>query len=124
MKGVLHIFLFISFLLLATLLVLRFLWPELVIHRPLGYALSLTWPFALFLGLQLWSNLSSGTGSLGTVIVSISTAIIFGATAVVLNLGFFDTAPTKQSIEVVCVTATPIVFLVWLVILWRSNRKP
>lgn len=48
-----------------------------------------------------------GTGSAGVVIVYISTAIVAGTTSVVLNLGLFDAAKTKQSIEMFCITATP-----------------
>ena len=123
MKGILRIFLPISAVLLATLLALRFGWPELVVKQSTGYALSLTWPFALFLGLGLWSNLNLGTGSAGIVIVFISTAIVAGTTSVFLNLGFFDTAPTKQTLEMFCIATTPIILLVWWKILWRGNRR-
>ena len=123
MNGILRIFLPISLALLATLLVLRFGWPELVVKQSTGYALGLAWPFALFLGLGLLRNLSLGTGSVGIVIVFISTAIVAAATSVVLNLGFFDTAPTKQTLEMFCITTMPIVLLVWWKILWRGIRK-
>lgn len=122
MNGILRIFLPISSALLAALLVLRFGWPELVVKKPTGYALSLTWPFALFLGLGLWRNLNLGTGSAGIFIVYISTAIVAGTTSVVLNLGLFDAAETKKSIEIFCITTTPIILLVWWKILWLGNR--
>jgi hypothetical protein len=122
-NGILRIFLPISLALLATLLVLRFGWPELVVKQSTGYALSLAWPFALFLGLGLWRNLSLGTGSAGTVIVYISTAIAACATSIVLNLGFFDTAPTRQTLEMFCISTMPIVLLVWWKMLWRGDRK-
>lgn len=123
MDGMVRIFLSISFALLATLLILRFGWSELVVQQSTGYALSLTWPLALFLGLGLWNNLNLGTGSAGMVIVSISTAIVAGTTSFVLNLGFFDTAPTRQYLEMFCITTMPIIGLVWWKILRRASRK-
>ena len=123
MDGMVRIFLLISFAILATLLMLRIGWPELVVKQSTGYALSLTWPLAFFLGLGLWGNLNLGTGSAGMVIVSISTAIVAGTTSVVLNLGFFDAAPTKQKLEMFCLTTMPIIVLVWWEILRRGNRQ-
>lgn len=123
MNGFSRACMLIGLALLVTLLVLRFGWPELVVKQTMGYALGLTWPLSFFLGLGLSRGLNLGTGSLGSVIVSSSTAVVAGATNVFLKLGFFETAPTKQSIEMFCIAATPIVFLVWCIIQWRTNRK-
>ena len=114
--------LLVSLALLATLLVLRFVWPELVVKQSIAYALSITWPFPLFFWLGLLSDLPR-SGHSFSFMLTFSTAIFAGTTSVVLKLGFFYTAPTKQSIEMFCIITTAILIPIWTITVWRVNRK-
>lgn len=116
-------FLTISAILLLALLGLRMGWPDYVVGQRAGYGLSIGWAFMLFLGLGLWRNLNLGFGSAGIVLVWFSTAVVAGGTSILLGLGFFDTAPTKQALEVFCMASSLVVFFAWWKIIRRSHRQ-
>ncbi|MDW5444026.1 hypothetical protein [Polaromonas sp. SM01] len=123
MNAISRTLLTISASLVLILLVLKIGWPDQVVNQRAGYALSIGWAFMLFLGLGLRKDLNLGTGSAGIALVYFSTGVVAGTTNFFLRLGFFDTAPTKQTIEVFCITTTLFVFFAWWKILRRGSRR-
>lgn len=123
MNAISRTFLTISAILLLVLLALKMGWPDYVVGQRAGYALSIGWALMLFLGLGLWKNLNLGFASAGIAFVWFSTGVVAGGTNFLLGLRFFDTAPTKQAIEVFFIAMSPIVLFAWWKIIRRRNRK-